>query len=56
MPNHIHGILVINNPVGPNDGNDKSATNDGKGAINDGRDAINRVSTAMVTTGGIYYR
>jgi hypothetical protein len=40
MPNHVHGIIVIDKPM------DGRATDDGIDTIDRGRDAINRVSTA----------
>ena len=47
MPNHTHGIIIIDKPLG-NMVNDEKLT-DGGGAVGISRDAFNRVSTPKPT-------
>ncbi len=51
MPNHIHGIIVIDKADGDGDDNRRDAMDNGRDAINDTRDAMNRVSTTGGVTG-----
>lgn len=57
MPNHVHGIIIIDKPDndGGDGGRDGGGDDGGDGDGRDGKDAINRVSTDTDTkkTGGI---